>query len=287
LKNPINAIINSGNENPESQLKRIKQTGRQMLNLVMNILDVSKYEETDIPLSVENHNLLGIASGAVDQIMFLSCEKNIVIDNRISTELGIRADAEIIERVFVNMLTNAIKFTPNNGLIILNAENDAEEFLKISITDNGIGIPGDKIHLVFQKFGQVLSRNSGSVRSTGLGLTYCKMVVEAHGGTIGVDSESEKGSKFWFTLPAAKGVEVFSKSSSNEGIVDQAKISEACREKIIPQLNELQKTEFYKITEIIAILETIVDSDDEIKTWKQALITAIDSGNEQLYKKLL
>jgi signal transduction histidine kinase len=287
LKNPINAIINSGNENPESQLKRIKQTGRQMLNLVMNILDVSKYEETDIPLSVENHNLLGIASGAVDQVMFLSCEKNIVIDNRISTELGIRADAEIIERVFVNMLTNAIKFTPNNGLIILNAENDAEEFLKISITDNGLGIPGDKIHLVFQKFGQVLAKKSGSVRSTGLGLTYCKIAIEAHGGTIGVESELEKGSTFWFTLPSVKGIEVFNQSATQTGTENQPELSKSSRDLIKSQLNKLQKTEFYKITEIMAILETIGDSDDEIKTWKQALITAIDSGNEQLYKKLL
>lgn len=288
LKNPINAVINAGSANPEIQLTRIKQTGRQMLNLVMNILDVSKFEETEIPLTIENHNLLGIATRAVDQVFFLSSEKNITVTNSISPELGVRADAEIIERVFVNILTNAIKFTSNNGLIVLDAENDSEEWLKISIADNGIGIPADKIHLVFQKFGQVVAKESGSVRSTGLGLTYCKMVVDAHGGAIGVDSKLEKGSEFWFTLPIAIGVEVFSQSSPKTETVNHTGLSEASREETKTQLNELQKTEFYKITEIMAILETVDDTaNDEIKAWKQALIKAIDSGNEPLYKKLL
>jgi signal transduction histidine kinase len=291
LKNPINAIINAGSANPENQLTRIKQTGRQMLNLVMNILDVSKYEETEIPLTIEKHNLLGIATRAVDQVFFLSSEKNITITNDISPELGVRADAEIVERVFVNILTNAIKFTPNNGLVVLTTENftkSSEEWLKILISDNGLGIPADKIHMVFQKFGQVLAKKSGSVRSTGLGLTYCKMVVEAHGGTIGVESELEKGSKFWFTLPATKEVDVFSQSSPQIGTVNQPELSEASRDLIKTQLIELQKTAFYKITEIMAILEKIDDSSsDEIKVWKQALMIAIDLGNEPLYKKLL
>jgi len=287
LKNPINAIINAGSANPEKQLTRIKQTGRQMLNLVLNILDVSKYEETEIPLTIENHNLLGIASRATDQVFFLSSEKNITITNSISPKLGVRADAEIIERVFVNILTNAIKFTPNNGQIVLDSERDVEKWLKISIADNGIGIPADKTHLVFQKFGQVLAKNSGSVRSTGLGLTYCKMMVEAHGGTIGVESEFEKGSKFWFTLPNVEGVEVFGQSSNTTGTLKQPKLSEASKDEMNSQLADLQRTEFYKITEIMAILETIDDSNDEIKAWKQALLNAIDSGNELLYQKLL
>ena len=291
LKNPINAIINVGKSNQELQLERIKQTGRQMLNLVLNILDVSKFEETKVPLTIENYNLLNISLKAIEQILFLSKEKNISITNQIKPELWISADAEIIERVFVNILTNAIKYTPNNGLIIVDAETEllgGTELLKISIIDNGMGIPADKIHLVFQKFGQVLAKNSGSVRSTGLGLTYCKMVIEAHGGTIGVDSELEKGSSFWFTLPAANGNEVFIKSSPKKETINQPELSEASSNEIRTQLNELQLTEFYKITEIMNILETIDDTvNHEIKAWKQALINAIDSGNELLYKKLL
>jgi len=289
LKNPINAIINVGDKQPEAQLKRIKQTGLQMLNLVLNILDVSKYEETKIPLTIENHNLLSVSQRAVGQVLFLSNEKNITVSNHINPELSIRADAEMVERVFVNILTNAIKYTPNNGQIIIQAERKSEDgFLKISISDNGIGIPADKTHLVFQKFGQVVAKNSGSVRSTGLGLTYCKMVVEANGGNIGVESEQEKGSTFWFTLPVSSNIEAFDQPEPMAETIHQIELSEANRILLKVQLDELQRTEFYKITELFAILENIDDAgNDEIRGWKQALTNAIDSGNELLYKKLL
>jgi len=289
LKNPINAIIHTTKSNPETQLERIIQTGRQMLNLVLNILDVSKYEETKIPLTIENHNLLNVSQYSVGQVLFLSNEKNITISNHIKPELGIRADAEMVERVFVNILTNAIKYTPNNGHIVLHAGLESEdEFLKISITDNGIGIPIDKLHLVFQKFGQVVAKNSGSVRSTGLGLSYCKMVVEAHGGSIGVESEQEKGSTFWFTLSAATNVEVLKQQVPMSETINHIELSETNRALLKEQLNELQKIEFYKVTEIMAILDQIDEKmDEELKTWKQALINAVESGNELLFRNLI
>jgi len=300
LKNPINSIINIRESNPELQLNRIRQTGRQMLNLVLNILDVSKYEETQIVLNTENHNLFDIAQNAIEKILFLSMEKNIEVSNRIDREFCVRADIEMTERVFINILTNAIKYTPNNGLVLLNSEpfsmseksdqqGGIDQFVKISITDNGMGISADKIHLVFQKFGQVIAKNSGSVRSTGLGLTYCKMVVEAHGGDINVESELEKGSQFWFTMPRVEGLNTIGNTTVLTEIQEYKSInlSLAGKQLIKKHLIELQQTEFYKITELSVILEKIDDStNNEIRIWKQALIRAIDSGNELLYKKL-
>jgi signal transduction histidine kinase/ligand-binding sensor domain-containing protein len=294
LKNPINSIINSSENHTETQLKRIKQTGRQMLNMVLNILDVDKYEDTEIVLNLEPKRLFDLVSKAIGQVLFLSNEKNISILNLIDSELAIRADAEMAERVFVNILTNAIKFTPNNGQIIIDAEpyeqKGIDQFIKIAVTDNGMGIAADKINLVFQKFGQVIAKNSGSVRSTGLGLAYCKMVVEAHGGTIHVESEPGKGSKFWFTLPGFNDVKATDQPnvSIQTELQKLVELSEANRELIKKQLNELQQTEFYKISDLTLILNKIDDSTNiEIKEWKEALINAIDSGNELLYKKLL
>ncbi|HQN94400.1 MAG TPA: ATP-binding protein [Prolixibacteraceae bacterium] len=284
LKNPINAIINTTKSNPETQLERIIQTGRQMLNLVMNILDVSKFEETKIPLTIENHNLLNVSQRAIGQVLFLSNEKNITILNHINPELGIRADAEMVERVFANILTNAIKYTSNNGSIVIHVESK-DDFLRISITDNGIGIPSDKLQHVFQKFGQVVAKNSGSVRSTGLGLTYCKMVIEAHGGSIGVESEQEKGSTFWFTLPAKTAIYVSNQLFQKAETIKHVQLSEANRALLNEQLNELRRIEFYKVSEIIAILDQIDESNDEdIRAWKQALISAVETGNERLFR---
>jgi signal transduction histidine kinase len=293
LKNPINAIINSSDTDAVNQLKKLRQTGKQMLTLVMNILDVSKYEETKFPLTIENHQLLNVCKKAIEQITFLSLEKNITIFNSISSEIGIRADAEIVERIFVNIFTNAIKYTPNNGWIKIDAEQntfhiDHDSYVKITITDNGIGIAEDKIHLVFEKFGQVAARNSGSVRSTGLGLTFCKMAVEAHGGVIGIDSEIGKGSTLWFTLPyydANSGIVTFKPQPIES---KQISLSASIRDLIEIQLTELRNIEFYKISEIIEILNGIKDDGMlEIKTWKQEVMNAIESGNEILYKKLL
>jgi len=282
LKNPINAIINTGKSNPETQLERIKQTGRQMLNLVMNILDVSKYEEAEIPLTIENHKLLGIAARATDQVFFLSSEKNITIVNKITPELGVRADAEIIERVFVNILTNAIKFTPNNGQIVLNAENETERWLKISIADNGMGILADRIHLVFQKFGQVIAKNSGSVRSTGLGLAFCKLAIEAHGGKIGVESDGEHGSIFWFILKKVKlkdNVKVTNKNLDNQS--DKFNF-----DKLSIDFDKFRKFKFYEVSKIRKELSLISGDEPEIKNWKEKILNAIGFGNEELYLKL-
>jgi len=163
--------------------------------------------------------------------------------------------------------------------------------IKVSISDNGIGIAADMIHHVFDKFGQVAAKNSGSTRSTGLGLTYCKMVIEAHGGEINVESETGKGSTFWFTLP---GFVDDTDNKIEEPVIDKLHNSEPCQlslanqQLILEYLLELQNTDIYKISELNEIIKGIDDSlNTEIKEWKKSLISSIDSGNEFLYTKLI
>ena len=118
-------------------------------------------------------------------------------------------DYNFISRVIRNLFMNALKFTPKDGAITLEVEsledaaskNDGhagiKEIARVSVKDNGQGIPSHYLGKVFDKFVQVESREF----STGLGLTFCKLAVEAHGGNIGVESVEGKGSTFWFTLP--------------------------------------------------------------------------------------
>jgi len=293
LKNPLNAIINAPENDPANQLKHIKQTGRQMLNIVMNILDVNKYEETKLNLNIEEFALIDSVNNAIENILFLSNEKNIRIINQIQANIAVKADLGMIERVFVNLLTNAIKYTPTNGTISLKAEmNESKKgsFIKVSIADTGIGIPVDKIPLVFEKFGQIVAKNSGSVRSTGLGLTCCKMVVEAHGGEINVESEIEKGSTFWFTIPGFvdTGTKINEPGYEKIAPMETKKLSQANQRIIEKYLFQLQNTEIYKITDLNIIIEKIdASNNDEIMEWKRKLQAAIDSGNEDLYKKLI
>jgi two-component system, sensor histidine kinase and response regulator len=112
------------------------------------------------------------------------------------------ADEEKLLRTLVNLLGNAIKFTPAGGAVTLSARpSDTERVLLLSVTDTGEGIPAEAFARIFEKFGQVESRQAGRRMSTGLGLTFCKMVVEAHGGRIWVESELGQGSTFSFTVP--------------------------------------------------------------------------------------
>lgn len=293
LKNPINLIINNTDSDPANQLMRIKQTGKQMLNSVMNILDVNKYEETKILLNIEKVCLFDISKKAIESVLFLSKEKNINILNCVKKNIFVKADAEMIERVFMNILTNAIKYTPNNGRIIIDTELMNEQqtgsCVKVSITDNGIGIAAEKLNLIFEKFGQVIAKNSGSARSTGLGLTYCKMVIEAHAGEINVDSEQNKGCTFWFTLPMIKSDEntIIDPELTDFFDTETKELSLTSQQLIREYLLKLQNTEIYKISELNVIIEKIDGSNDEIREWKKNLIRAIDAGNEYLYKKLL
>ena len=109
-------------------------------------------------------------------------------------------DEEKLVRTIVNLLGNAIKFTPNGNEITLAVQPERER-LCFKVIDTGEGIPAESFDRIFEKFGQVENRKSGRQMSSGLGLTFCKMVVEAHGGHIWVESELGKGSTFSFVVP--------------------------------------------------------------------------------------
>ena len=109
-------------------------------------------------------------------------------------------DPEVIGRIVANLLGNALKFTPASGEVRVSAVPSANE-VKINVADTGPGIPAEYRERIFEKFGQVEGQKEGKKHSTGLGLTFCKLAAEAHGGKIGVDSEVGHGSTFWFTLP--------------------------------------------------------------------------------------
>jgi signal transduction histidine kinase len=109
-------------------------------------------------------------------------------------------DRDIICRVVANLAGNALKFTPEQGQVRVTLRR-AEQHVAIAVADTGRGIPPEHQQRIFEKFGQVGGAADRARHSAGLGLTFCKMAVEAHGGVIGVDSVVGKGSTFWFRLP--------------------------------------------------------------------------------------
>jgi signal transduction histidine kinase len=199
LKNPASSILYLSDLLDEKDEKQIliKESAKQMLNLVHNILEVQKYESIEMKLDLISMSIKMLVDKAISQEQFLIEDKNLAVTNNIPGSIIEKIDSLVIERVIINLLTNAIKFTSKNGLIEFGYDEVSKAYF---IKDNGRGISPEHQKIIFDKFSQVIVRKSGKAFSTGLGLTYCKIAIEAHGGKIWVESEIDKGSTFYFTL---------------------------------------------------------------------------------------
>ena len=281
LKNPLNSIIGLSENNI------VKQSSKEMLNMVTNILDVHKYEDAEIKLSISNNSIYEISKTAIQQVDFLCGQKNIKLDNRIRNYF-VNVEKEIIERVIVNILTNAIKYTPNNGKIVLGSIEKPNKFISISVADTGQGIPADKLDSVFGKFGQVVAKKSGMARSTGIGLTFCKIFVEAHGGKIGVESEVGKGTTFWFTLPTGIQENTDLKVEESDVAEKTIELTQDDKEILLPFGQKFLELEVFEYSEIEYIIGKIDFSSSQTLTkWKKEMDNALYGMNQEKYLLLV
>jgi signal transduction histidine kinase len=144
-----------------------------------------------------------IGRDVVENLQTIASEKGIELFLRVrESEVMALVDPDRLQQIFVNLVTNAIKFTPLGGLVEVQVVPDGE-FIHVSVRDTGEGIPEEEVEAIFEKFHQV-GGTAAARRGAGLGLTIAKRLVELHGGRIWVESEVGKGSEFRFTLPAAR-----------------------------------------------------------------------------------
>ncbi|MDO8803938.1 MAG: hybrid sensor histidine kinase/response regulator [Elusimicrobiota bacterium] len=171
----------------------------QMIQMACDILETSRMEEGQMKLKTSECDLGRILEDGISGVKPLSGGREIRLTPS-ESPVTIMADREIILRVIQNLLSNALKFTRDGDLILLGIE-PAGERVRVSVKDNGLGIAPEYKQMIFDKSAQGELRAGRQRYSTGLGLTFCKLAVEAHGGTVGLDSEEGKGSSFWFELP--------------------------------------------------------------------------------------
>ena len=181
-----------------SHLAEARTATSRLARMTAEILMVSKLEAGKLTLHSEPGDLVALARRvATDAQLFLASKQLKIVAEPAAINLSF--DHKLMERVFQNLLDNALKFSPDDGTVLL-ALTTGQREVRVEITDKGPGIAPEHHTKIFRKFAQVESRQSW--RGTGLGLTFCSLAVEAHGGEIGVASSPGKGSTFWFTLPA-------------------------------------------------------------------------------------
>ncbi len=175
-----------------------------LVEMVSSLLDVNKMEAGEMTLNPTQCDLLTIAREALAKVEPLKGDRQLVLSGS-DEPVTVMADAELIARVFQNLLGNALKFTPDDGRVTVSIEPSADA-ARVRVQDTGPGIPPEYRERIFEKFSQVEDPAKQQRYSTGLGLAFCKLAVEAHGGQVGVDSEEGRGSTFWFTLPRRESV---------------------------------------------------------------------------------
>ncbi|MBP7688325.1 MAG: PAS domain S-box protein, partial [Thermoflexales bacterium] len=208
LRNPL-TVIQSALEllemdaGSQPQVLPIMRQGLQrMLNLVTSILDVNRLESGQMPLEREPTLLTSFVDEALAVQKVLADEKDLRLHNDLNGALPpVTIDTELISRVLQNLIGNAIKFTPSGGDIRVSAHQDAADARRVvvSVSDTGPGLPAEVQSRLFQKF----VRGAGPGRGSGLGLAFCRLAIEAHGGRIWADSAPEQGTAFHFTLPVS------------------------------------------------------------------------------------
>jgi signal transduction histidine kinase len=211
LRTPLHTIIGFAelmaeelegplNEKQKRFIDYIHKDGLHLLELINDVLDLSRIEAGRLDLRLETFDLMTAIDEALATIRPQAIAKSIQMGASVPPSVSVHADRLRFKQILYNLLSNAVKFTPEGGTIHVDATT-VGNFLEVSVSDTGIGIPTEEQTSIFDQFHQVGSTTRGVREGTGLGLAITKQLVEAHGGRIWVESEPGRGSRFSFTMP--------------------------------------------------------------------------------------
>ncbi len=207
-------------EKQRRYLKTIQESGRHLLELINDILDMSQVEAGKFLLNISEFPLNRLCYSVVNSLQeqARTHQVNLSLDCRIPSEKNLfRADPRRVKQILYNLLGNAIKFTPAQGKVTLSVWRENKQVI-FQIEDTGIGIPQHQLPLLFEKFQQLERTRQRTYQGTGLGLALTKQLVELHGGSISVDSIVDKGSTFTVHLTSAS--QIYSKSHNNKELTE-------------------------------------------------------------------
>ncbi|MCC5664999.1 GAF domain-containing protein [Nostoc sp. CHAB 5784] len=201
-----NEVYGTVNEEQRQFLNTLESSGKNLLELINQILELTDIESSKIELQLAATSIQGLCDSSLSFVKHLAFQKNIQLSLQIPEELEpIQIDERRIRQVFINLLTNAIKFTKEGGKVWIEVQpNSTNEYIFFSVVDTGIGMLSDDLFQLFQPFVQVENPSTRGSSGTGLGLVIVQKIVELHGGTVHAESQLGKGSRFTVKLPWKK-----------------------------------------------------------------------------------
>lgn len=216
LRTPLNSVQGYleilemgvfGELTPDARDGAVRASGNieRLISLITDLLDLEKIESGTISLAPEQCDVGDTITRSVEAVEDLAEQKNVKIEVLPFDATNFFCDQDRVVQVVVNFLSNALKFTPQEGTVEISVSDGADsEFIEVSVSDQGPGVPPRYQEIIFERFQQIRDEDGKHKGGTGLGLAICKAIVEQHGGAIGVDCQREKGSRFWFTIPKNK-----------------------------------------------------------------------------------
>jgi PAS domain S-box-containing protein len=216
LRTPLNAVLGFSdlladerygalNDRQQRYVSHIHSGGRHLLRLISDILDLSKIEAGRMELTLEDVTVTSAFAEVTSSLYPLAEKKSQALQSQVEPDLHVHADAMRFKQVLMNLVGNAIKFTPERGRIELTARQ-VDDQVRVEVRDNGPGIPPEQQQRIFEAFYR-LSQSGNTTEGTGLGLAITARLVELHGGKLGIESQTGQGSCFYFSLPLVATVE--------------------------------------------------------------------------------
>jgi len=215
LRSPLSVIKGSADlvlreeknleeEQKYTLLSQIKESSNDLLDVVNDILDVSKIESGRFQVKKVKGDFNKVLQEEADYYMALARERDITVETKLPEDVPMfEFDEDRIKHVMNNFLSNALKFTDAGGTVTIESRVSDEYHVEVCISDNGVGVPDELKGKLFNKFVQMENRKNTKEKGTGLGLVIAKGIVEAHGGSVWVEDNHPSGARFLFTIPIA------------------------------------------------------------------------------------
>jgi|GEM_PF-3302493 len=287
MKGPLSTIIGMSDGTMTAKKQGlIKKAGHQMLNFLMDLLDIYKFEQANIALKLLPHSLYKLVNESIASVDFLAAEKGISFDKNIPEDLIVPVDDGIVVRVITNLLSNAIKYSGEQTKVTIEAKTKVTEgrpYLTLKIQDQGKGLSQEELEHMFKPMNLRKDNYISKSTSTGIGLDFCKLAIQAHRGKIWAQSQPDFGTSIFIELPLHEVVQ--QDLRPRHDYVDPDQVAPQM-EDFSEELLQLSKYQVFEAGEILPILHEMEEQGAD-NQWLTKIKASVYSSDDALYRELL